>query len=93
MDICRDLEGQDEIRIFRLVILLDYVHPQMRSSLEAVTCADIKRNQIDSSKVKKKRVSYLQTEILKRIIYGLYLSSKVFLLYMTRAAARVDDLV
>ena len=50
-----------------MVILQDQVHPQMGPPLKVPKFTDTKKNQFDASKVKEKRVSYLQMETLKRI--------------------------
>jgi len=50
-----------------VVILQDWVHPQMGPSPEAPKFTGTKRNQFEPSKVKEKRVSYLLMETLKKI--------------------------
>jgi hypothetical protein len=54
---------------FRVVILQDQLHSRPGPSLEALKFADTKKNQIHSSKAKEKRVSYLEMETLKRIVF------------------------
>lgn len=54
--------------LLRVVILLDLEHlPQMGYSLKALKFKRIKKNLLGTSKMKEKKVNYLQMEILRRI--------------------------
>jgi len=58
------MKTHNNVNANRFNLLCNY-----RTLLEALKCTDTKKNQINSSKAKEKRVSYLEMETLKRIVF------------------------